>query len=733
MASCITSSWVSTAPQVKLTVSLNSTASDGDTAVLDWKLEYVAHGYAANVATARSYTVTINGVTAKSGTYNIDGVDSTKTIATGSVNVAKDTSAKDISFKVSFAFNLTWSGVYGGTKSASGTISVPKKTSYTVSYNANGGSGAPGSQTKWFGTTLKLSATKPTRTGYSFQGWGTTSTGTSVNYAAGDNYTTNAGATLYAIWKANTYVVRYNANGGSGAPGNQTKTYGVALKLSTTKPTRTNYNFLGWSTSASATSATYAAGGNYTSNSDITLYAVWQLAYTKPKITGLSVNRGNVDGITLNDEGPVGLVKFNWSTFYSVTSITIAWSANGSTESMTVRASGNSGSVDTMIGDSQYPLNMDVTYSVTISVSDSNGTTTATRALSGRKFIIDALAGGEGISFGKPAELKGYADFGYKARFRDDVHGNAYGLAQLEHIPANSDVDNYTETGCFAITSNANAETIANLPIPYAGRFIVSLSLGQKTSNAGYTYLEQRFIPFRSTLPTYTRSIEKPGTNADYVYGKWTYDLKTYPVPASGTNLNNVTVCGQYPLHNLSTYSYSNCPLTSGTGLLEVMPMGADGQLMQRITHCAKADSRTFERIYHSNSWGEWVCVSDYGGTLLASPGMYMTAGHTATLAEPISKQKTGIVLVFSEYADGEVKNYNFNCHFVPKYTVSAHPGVGYCFNLTNNTLNIFATKYLYINNSTITGHDNNNVTGTGSSGITYTNNRFVLRYVIGV
>ena len=77
------------------------------------------------------------------------------------------------------------------------------------------------------------------------------------------------------IWKINTYTISYNANGGSGAPASQTKTYGTNLTLSSVKPTRTNYNFLGWATSSSATTAQYAAGGTYTSNAAATLYAVW--------------------------------------------------------------------------------------------------------------------------------------------------------------------------------------------------------------------------------------------------------------------------------------------------------------------------------------------------------------------------------------------------------------------------------------------------------------------------
>ena len=133
MASCITSIWSgTTSPQARLTVTLNTSKSDGDTAALDWVLEYVAHGYAASATDERSYTVTINGATVKSGSYSINGIKTTQTIASGTTNVAKGATEKDVSFGVSFAFNLSWSGVYAGTKTASGSISIPAKTSYTA-------------------------------------------------------------------------------------------------------------------------------------------------------------------------------------------------------------------------------------------------------------------------------------------------------------------------------------------------------------------------------------------------------------------------------------------------------------------------------------------------------------------------------------------------------------------------------------------------------------------------
>ena len=170
-----------------------------------------------------------------------------------------------------------------GQKTTMGTTktlyAIWKANTYTVSYNANGGSNAPSSQTKTHNVTLTLSSTKPTRSGYTFVGWSTSSTATSPTYYAGGSYTENASATLYAVWSYNApavYTISFNANGGSGALSSVTKTHGVTLYLPSTGPTRKNYDFLGWSTSSTAITPTYYAGGSFTQNANTTLYAVWK-------------------------------------------------------------------------------------------------------------------------------------------------------------------------------------------------------------------------------------------------------------------------------------------------------------------------------------------------------------------------------------------------------------------------------------------------------------------------
>lgn len=149
---------------------------------------------------------------------------------------------------------------------------------YTISYNANGGSGAPSAQTKTHGTNLTLSSTAPTRTGYTFAGWNTKSDGSGTSYAAGASFTTNADTTLYAKWTVHVLTVKYNANGGtqgSGAsytlPYTTTANYGSNYNgtnglydITTFKLSKTGYSATDWNTNTSGTGITIDCTTSYT-------------------------------------------------------------------------------------------------------------------------------------------------------------------------------------------------------------------------------------------------------------------------------------------------------------------------------------------------------------------------------------------------------------------------------------------------------------------------------------
>ena len=148
-----------------------------------------------------SGTANINGSTSSwpgSGYYSASG---TYTMGTKKLSITKTHSAQSITVKATVTSNYAWKG---HSSTASATVSVPAKTSYSITYNANTGSGAPGSQTKWYDEKLTLSTATPKLDGYDFVGWSTTQStpgsGTAT-YTAGGSYTANSAATLYAVWK----------------------------------------------------------------------------------------------------------------------------------------------------------------------------------------------------------------------------------------------------------------------------------------------------------------------------------------------------------------------------------------------------------------------------------------------------------------------------------------------------------------------------------------------------
>lgn len=159
------------------------------------------------------------------------------------------------------------------------------KTTYTVGYNANGGSGTVASQTKIYGTNLTLRSGGYTKTGYTLTKWNTASGGTGTDYALSGTYSSNAAATMYAQWSPISYSVKFNANGGSGTMANESFTYDVAKALTSNAFTRSGYTFAGWATSATG-SVVYSNGQSVsnlssTNGAVVNLYAKWtQNTYT---------------------------------------------------------------------------------------------------------------------------------------------------------------------------------------------------------------------------------------------------------------------------------------------------------------------------------------------------------------------------------------------------------------------------------------------------------------------
>lgn len=219
------------------------------------------------------------------------------------------------------------------------------------------------------------------------------------------------------------HTVSYNANGGTGAPDNQKKIYGSVLTLSSVRPTRDGYVFMGWATS-SAGDVAYMPGSTYGADADVTLYAVWQIAYIKPTITGLTALRCDSKGSPKSD-GTYIKVTGSWQVDQTLnnsnkaTSVRIDYqeTASGSpVKASETYPNTTSGKISQIIGNGK--ISTGSVYFVIVTITDLNGSKQEEVIVPAQFRALDVANKGRSIAFGGTASDSevGY-DFYQDARF----------------------------------------------------------------------------------------------------------------------------------------------------------------------------------------------------------------------------------------------------------------------------------------------------------------------------
>jgi uncharacterized repeat protein (TIGR02543 family) len=240
-----------------------------------------------------------------------------------------------------------------GSINISGSITlyaIYTPNTYTIRYDSNtatGGSAPANASYVYNGSPVILETqTTLTKTGYVFGGW--TDTASDPSRKLTQWYGQQVGSVIvYAIWVPETYTVTYNANGGTGTTTHVFQFGSATISGVVTDPTRTGYDFLGWSTDSSTVITSY----NFTG--PVTFYAVWLSSLT---ISG-------PDSVTTTEGFAV-----------STTAFTSTGGSGSKTFSITSDASGGHVTINSSTGiltaDSSTPAN---TYVETVGVTDGRG------------------------------------------------------------------------------------------------------------------------------------------------------------------------------------------------------------------------------------------------------------------------------------------------------------------------------------------------------------------------
>jgi uncharacterized repeat protein (TIGR02543 family) len=619
------------------------------------------------IATYGDDAILVNDI--KVSTDKITGsgwsTDNHQKLWTRTVTYDRTTSAQNKAIQSYFLniYNHTIKEVTIFAKSVS--FAVPALASYNVSYYANGGSGAPSTQTKYYGTSLKLSSTKPTRSGYTFKSWNTKADGSGTSYSPGATYSANAALSLYAQWSINRYTITYNANEGTNAPSATTGNYGTTVTLSTTEPTRVGYKFLGWSKSSTATTATYKAGASYSLTASVTLYAVWQYIYEKPTITNVTASRckpltitpTSFDDFELSDEGTWIVVKYDCTTFLSVTTNTVEWYELGGETHELTNISGTNiwyTSEDSLLSGGTTAISLESTYQVRITVADELDSSTSVYDIYGSKMAIDirpdtiSYAHIESIDVGGSNSNHVYYNTSSPTgQYFNHTEGKLYTLSFIARSPIagtvlvsctggspdqnkntyvlstrwQTFVHEYTAvtTAGSSLTlwlesANTSAD-ITNITLSEDGGNNVLSDSHFLTSTNNWTTVGTHTITAKVDTGGLGMAVGKTAEHAGVfdigLTAKFTNGIQNEVLITSdgvGVDLNTVLTPNTYVGVNKMASSYANKPdgLT-GTFTLEVLSAGAEGQILQRITQTKKDEIVMYYRHYYQNSWGEWI------------------------------------------------------------------------------------------------------------------------------
>lgn len=304
-----------------------------------------------------------------------------------------------------------------------------------------------------------------------------------------------------------------------------------------------------------------------------------------------------------------------------------------------------------------------------------------------------------------------------RAQVLDNMGGNGY--SSSANNPALYDYIPYLRTSLNEATTTAkrNGQTSGRVKLNINGTFYNG-SVGNVTQTK--PIIKYKYWSANATEPaTFDNIISSENiTINNNTFNVENYEIGSIDETASNYfNPENAYRVKVYVEDNFTTYSSQEKQITVGEATWLEYKDRVD---FKKVT--IKGKDIISDIVYSGNHvlWGP-----DY---------YFMNASQTINLSQKVSEQKSGIVLVWQAYSDGSPQPWDYNFTFIPKWQTMTNSSRGITCFLSNSHAGYIGTKYVYLFDDKIKGH-NDNATGAtkGNSGITTTNNHWVLTYVLGV
>lgn len=324
------------------------------------------------------------------------------------------------------------------------------------------------------------------------------------------------------------------------------------------------------------------------------------LAYAAPAISAFGVHRCDSDG-TANDSGNYFKVTYTAVVTalnnhnskvlqFRYRQVGGAWGAWQTIAMSSYSQSGSSSAIDITSG-----VENGSSYDVEISLQDDFSTITRATTLSTMPVAMDWNDYGDAVGFGRAPAIRKAVDIG-----EWNAIGRVLGLGQARaSIPANADLNDYTEPGVYGVTTDASAASLANCPGDHAGTLRVWHGTGS-ASNPGesWYYVVQEYNDFYGD--SWRRSGQS-GSGTTVTWGDWCASLNSRDRRlGSGTDLDNYKTTGFYGI----TSGAANAP-QNWTWL---MVIGAAGGVVQVVFAQAKIMIRAYTG--YPLAWTAWKSVS---------------------------------------------------------------------------------------------------------------------------